>query len=163
MYGIENTNIINSSANIIITIIIIIVCCSYARTNYGTQIVPFKGTSRRGSNDDVIFDCFRSRHRHCWFLVCFGWLFSTSLSRYFLCDCCYFSELFCLSAHDGLYASREETFQGDSAVFLSPCDPEVPVEGENVVTDRSSLAGLQDDHCLLPVQVEFDIAMRWRI
>ena len=33
---------------------------------------PFKETSRRWSNDDVIFDCFRWRHRHCWFLVSFS-------------------------------------------------------------------------------------------
>src|SRR6218665_3499618 len=54
-------------------------------------------------------------------------------------------------------ACREETFRGgfQQRPFVpgSTCAPEVLEEGVDVVVDRLSSAGLQDDRCLLPVQV----------
>ena len=54
-------------------------------------------------------------------------------------------------------AYRGETFRGGFrrhpfAALLS-CDPDVPMEGEDVVADGPSSAGIQDDRRLLPVQV----------
>ena len=54
-------------------------------------------------------------------------------------------------------AFRGETFRGAfrSHPFAagSPCDPEVPMEGEDAVVHRLSSAGLQDNCGLLPGQV----------
>src|SRR6218665_4036339 len=82
-------------------------------------------------------------------------MISTVLSRYFLCDSCCICEL--LGQSSMASAFRGETFRGAfrSHPFAagSPCDPEVPMEGEDAVVDRPSSTGLQDNRSLLAGQL----------